>query len=247
MRIVLMTVLATLAFASACSDNGATSALTSPTARQSASEYAPEIDPADFTAKVDNAYFPLVVGTRWVYEAKTEDGLERIVVQVTDKKKKVALGIDTTVVRDTVSLDGEVIEDTYDWYAQDADGNVWYMGEDTIAFEDGKSKKDGSWEAGVDGALPGIQMPADPKVDGKVYQQEFYKGEAEDTGEVIGRNKTAVTPFRRFEDTIVTEDINPFEPDVVENKYYARDVGLVLELHVKGGAERVELVEYSTS
>ncbi len=221
---------------------------TPPSATQTAPQetpYSVDIKPADFTTEIDNPWFPLIPGMRWVYEAETDEGKERIVVEVTDQTKETAIGVETVVVRDTVSLEGVVIEDTYDWFAQDKDGNVWYFGEDTKSFENGKLKDNkGSWESGKDGALPGIYMKADPKVDGEVYQQEYYEGEAIDTGEVIAVDRKAEVPFGTYEDTVVTEDINPLEPDVVENKYYASGVGLVLELHVKGGDERVELIEF---
>ena len=221
----------------------ATSRPSNPAAIVEGETYDPQIDPQDFTNEVDNPFFPLKPGSKWTYEGMTDEGLERIAVEVTDKKKQV-MGIDTVVVRDVVTLEGDVIEDTFDWYAQDAEGNVWYMGEDTTAYEDGEEpSKEGSWEAGVDGALPGIQMPADAEI-GVVYRQEYLKGEAEDTGEVIELDKQAKTKVETFTDTVITEDINPFEPDVVENKYYARGVGFVLEQKVKGSDERIELVSY---
>ena len=134
-------------------------------------------------------------GTRWTYREIDEEGKElRVVVTVTSETKKIANGITARVVRDTVTEDGELIEDTFDWYAQDGDGNVWYMGEDTAEFEDGKiTTRGGSFEAGVDGALPGIVMPAEPR-DGMRYRQEYYKGEAEDNGEVLSTEEMAEVP-----------------------------------------------------
>src|SRR5687767_12522074 len=125
-------------------------------------------------------------GTRWTYREIDEEGKEvAVVVTVSTETKKLANGITARVVRDTVTEDDELIEDTVDWYAQDADGNVWYLGEDTAEFEGDKiTTKSGSWEAGVDGALPGIMVPADA-VDGMKYRQEYYAGEAEDNGEVL--------------------------------------------------------------
>ncbi len=204
--------------------------------------YEPEIDLADFSDDVDNRYFPLPAGRTWRYESETEDGLETVEVVVTDETKEV-MGIDVVVVRDTVKLDGETVEDTRDWFAQDAEGNVWYMGEDSYEYEDGERVSDeGSWEAGVDGAQPGIIMPADPTV-GQHYRQEFYEGEAEDTGEVIETGESVEVEAGSYDDVVVTEDLNPFEPDVVENKYYAPDVGLVFEEKVEGADEKLELVE----
>jgi hypothetical protein len=205
--------------------------------------YAPQIDPADFVAVIDNPYLPLAPGTRWVYEAKTEDGLERLVVEVTSDNK-VINGVNCVVVRDTVTLDGVITEDTLDWYAQDNEGNVWYFGEDTKEYEDGKvASTEGSWEAGVDGAKPGIAMKAHPRP-GDSYRQEYYQGEAEDMAKVLRLGESAKVPFGSFTDVLVTEDTTPLEPEVIEHKYYALDVGLVLEVTVSDG-ERVELVELS--
>ena len=141
--------------------------------------YPVTIDPANFVETVDNPYFPLTPGTTWVYEGESDGEAERNEVTVTDETKTI-LGVTCVVVRDVVLIDGEIVEDTLDWYAQDADGNVWYMGEAVQDFEDGELvSTEGSWEAGVDGAQPGIIMLADPQV-GDYYQQELYEGEAED-------------------------------------------------------------------
>ena len=146
--------------------------------------YAPDIDPANFVDVIDNPYLPYAVGSRWVYEGESDGETERTEVEVLDETREV-MGITATVVRDTVYVDGELVEDTYDWFAQDADGNVWYLGEDTHEYEDGVAvNAEGSWEAGVDGALPGIVMPAEPQV-GDAFRQEYYAGEAEDMGEII--------------------------------------------------------------
>jgi hypothetical protein len=154
-------------------------------------------------------------------------------------------GVSAVVVRDTVSVDGEVVEDTYDWFAQDRDGNVWYLGEASQDFEDGQpTSTAGSWEAGVDGALPGIVMPAAPAV-GDAYRQEYYAGEAEDMAEVIDTGATASVPSGEFDAVVVTEDWNPLEPEVIEHKYYAEGVGLVLEETVAGAEGRSELIEFT--
>ena len=209
-------------------------------------DYEPKIRPADFGGPIDNPYFPLVPGARWVYDVSTPTGPERIVVEVTHDTKEV-LGIDAVVVRDTVSKDGALVEDTFDWYAQDTAGNVWYLGEDTKEYENGVAvNTKGSWEAGVDGAQPGIVMKAHPRV-GATYRQEFYKGEAEDRARVLSVSESASVSFGTFErDIVKTKDITPLQPGLVEHKYYARDIGVVLEIDVKGGSERVELVEHTT-
>ena len=209
---------------------------------QPSRDYNPEIDPANFVEAIDNPYFPLIPGSTWAYEGETDEGRERIEVEVLDETREV-MGITATVVRDQVFLEGDLIEDTFDWYAQDSEGNVWYLGEETEEIEDGEVvSTEGSWEAGVDGALPGIVMPAEPEV-GVPYYQEFYEGEAEDYGTVLAVGESVDVEFGSFEDCLRTEDINPFEPDVVEHKTYCPDVGFVLEVKVEGGEERIELVE----
>jgi len=144
-----------------------------------------------------------------------------------------------------VTQGGQVAEDTYDWYAQDADGNLWYLGEDTTEYENGKPKtKEGSWEAGVDGALPGIIMPASPQV-GMTYREEYYKGHAEDGASIISTDALAKVPYGRFENGVQTRNFSAIEPDVIEEKIYAQGVGVVLEITVSGGSDRDELLSYS--
>ena len=146
------------------------------------------------------------------------------------------------MVRDTVRENGQIIEDTFDWYAQDDDGNVWYLGEDTAEFEDGEiTSRDGSFEAGVDGAEPGIIMPAEPAA-GQRYRQEFLEGEAEDEGAVLSADELVEAPVGRYDHAVLTRDTNRLEPEVSEYKLYVRDVGLVLTLDVSGGRGREELV-----
>ena len=201
------------------------------------------LDPADFTTEITNQYWPMKAGTRWTWREIDEDGeASRVVVTVTGVTRKIANGITARVVRDTVSSGGEVVEDTFDWYAQDADGNIWYLGEDTAEFEDGKvSSREGSFEAGVDGALPGIAMPGSP-ADGMAYRQEYYKGEAEDNGEVLSIEEMADVPAGHYEDVLLTKDTIALEPDVLEYKLYAPGVGPVLVFGVSGGGGREELL-----
>ena len=204
--------------------------------------YAPNINPSDFVAKIGNKYFPLEPGTTFVYEGKTEDGTERNTVTVTPDTKRV-MGVECTVVRDSVSVDGELAELTFDWYAQDKKGNVWYFGENSKEYENGKvTSTKGSWEAGVDGAKPGIIMQADPKV-GETYRQEYYEGQAEDMAKVLGLNESATVPYGSYDHLLLTKDWNPLEPGVIEQKYYAAGIGNVLEVGVKGTSERVELID----
>jgi hypothetical protein len=195
-------------------------------------------------AGIDNPYLPLAPGSRWVYEGTTDEGAERIDVTVLDDRHPV-MGVDAVVVRDTVTVGGQVVEDTADWYAQDVDGNVWYLGEDTAEYEDGEVVSTrGSWEAGVDGAQPGIIMPADPRP-GLAYRQEYLEGEAEDLAEVVAIGRTATVAGREHDDVVVIREWNPLEPDVVEEKSYAPGVGPILEQQTQGGEDRVVLVGYT--
>jgi hypothetical protein len=197
-------------------------------------------DPAAFAGgPIDNPFHPLPVGTTYVYEGVTEDGFERVVVEVT-AETKVILGVTCVVVRATETIDDEVVEETDDWFAQDDDGNVWYFGEATVAFEDGGMSTEGSWEAGVDGAAPGIVMLADPFV-GATYAQESAPGVAEDRARVVGLDESESTPYGDFDGCVHTEDFTPLEPGVVEDKFYAPGVGLILE--VDEDDFRIELVD----
>jgi hypothetical protein len=207
-------------------------------------DYAPTIDPADFSDVVDNPFMPLLPGGRWVYEERSADGeVTDVVVEVLDERRTV-MGVSTVVVHDVASVEGDVVEDTYDWFAQDSAGNVWYFGEDTTSYDDaGTSSTKGAWEAGVGGAFPGIAMPAEPEVTGKGYRQEYLPGTAEDMGEVIAVSGSASTPFGDFDDVIVTRDWTPLEPDVVEEKTYARGVGVVSETSNEGDTDL--LVEFT--
>jgi hypothetical protein len=205
-----------------------------PAALQSGQPYAPVIDPADFVASVDSAWFPLTPGTRWVMEGEGESAGETTTTEVMTETRTI-LGVTCTVVRDELKADGELAELTFDWYAQDTAGNVWYFGEDTAEYENGKlTSRKGAWEAGVDGAQPGIIMPAAPVV-GTTYRQEFYEGEAEDLAKVVELTASAETPAGAYSDVLVTEDWTPLEPDQVERKFYALGVGLVMERLIKGG------------
>jgi hypothetical protein len=202
------------------------------------------LNPADFTTDITHPYWPMKPGTRWTYRDVDEKGeVQTVVVVATAETKKLANGITARVVRDTVRSDGELVEDTLDWYAQDSAGNVWYMGEDTAEFENGKiASREGSFEAGVGGALPGILLPAEPQV-GQKYRQEYLKGEAEDNGEVLGINQLVEVPTGRYSDALLTRDTTNLEPDVVEYKLYAPDIGPVLAVDISGGAAREALVK----
>jgi hypothetical protein len=179
-------------------------------------------------------------GARWEYLSDQE----RIVVEVTNRRKRIA-GVAAVVLRDTVTQrdGGGFVEVTDDWYAQDREGNVWYLGEDTKEYKDGEvTSTKGSWEHGVDGAYAGIIMPADPRP-GVTYRQEYYEGEAEDEGRVLATDARVTVPFGSFENCVQTEDTTSLEPGVVEHKYYARGIGHVLRTSADGGG-REELVSF---
>jgi hypothetical protein len=207
-----------------------------------------KLDPTDFSVNIDNPYWPMSPGNKWVYsETDTVGGHEKVVVEVTDKTKIIANGIEARVIRDTVTENGEPIEITDDWYAQDKAGNIWYLGEYVTNYKNGKVvDHSGSFKAGVDGAQPGIAMPANPEP-GLSYRQEYYKGEAEDKAVVItvGEERVQV-PFGYFDkDVLMTRDLVPTEPKVQELKFYVPDIGPVLSVHTDGTGGRGELVSYS--
>jgi len=206
--------------------------------------YSPTIEPSNFTTKIDNPYFPLTPGTRTIYEATTQDGLQRTTTEVTRDTKNI-MGVDTVVVHDTVTIDNEPFEDTLDWYAQDRDGNVWYFGEATKEFKDGSADTAGSFEGGVNGALPGVIMPGHPHV-GDQYRQEYAKGVAEDTGEVLNLTGRETTPLTGpVSDLLVTKDVDLLDATAPhENKYYARSIGLILTTEAGGRDEAVKVEKF---
>jgi hypothetical protein len=184
-----------------------------------------------------NTYFPLIPGTTRIYKGSGET----ITVTVTNDTKEI-LGVTCIVIHDVVEKGGEVIEDTFDWYGQDINGNVWYFGESVKDFEDGQLVSlDGSWEAGVDGAKPGIIMKASPQV-GDTYRQEFFLGDAEDMGEVLSLNESVTVPYGAYDNVLKTKDWTPIEPDVYEHKFYAPNIGTVMEINPETG-DKVELID----
>jgi len=232
-------VLASLA-AVACSSGGNGRA-----SKTSTPSYAPTVVPAQFSEHVTNRYFPLTPGTIYIFEG-VEDGVAtHTEVTVTHDSKTIS-GVVCVVVRDVVTQEGSLIEETDDWYAQDSAGNVWYFGEDTKAYENGQVKSTaGSWEAGVDGAQPGIVMEAAPQV-GDSYRQEYYAGEAEDMAKVIDLNASVSVPYGSYTGVLVTEETTPLEPDQVDHKNYAPGIGFVSGTLVQGGSEQIELVRITT-
>ena len=208
-------------------------------------DYNPQINPVDFSTKINNKYLTFTPGTAYIYEGKVEEGTERTEVYVTNDIKKV-MGVDVIEVRDRVWLNDELIEDTKDWYAQDKYGNVWYFGEDSKELVNGEVVSiEGSWEAGVDGAKPGIIMRSDPKI-GDAYRQEYYKGRAEDMAEVVALGVKVKVKYSSFSDCLQTRDWNPLEQGYGEYKYYCPQAGnLVYEVGIENG-EGAQLMDVKT-
>lgn len=204
-------------------------------------DYNPELNISEFSDVINNEYFTLTPGTKYIYEGMTQDGLEREETYITDEKRTVS-GVKTIVVWDRVWLDNELIEETYDWYAQDKEGNVWYFGEDSKEYENGiVVSTSGSWETGIDGAVAGIIMKANPLI-GEKYRQEYYKGVAEDMAEIVSLGETVETRYKTFSDCLKTKDWNPLESGSEEYKYYCPETGnVVLEIIIESG-ERIELI-----
>jgi hypothetical protein len=206
--------------------------------------YAPSIDPANFVAKVDNRFWPLEPGTGFHYVGTRGTTAQEDDEVVTHQTRRI-LGIAATVVRDTVSERGRPIERTLDFYAQDRQGNVWYLGEDSFEREHGRFvRASDSWRSGVGGAKPGIIMPANPRP-GDSYRQEYYPpGQALDQARVLGRRGAVKVPYGTFARALVTSEFSPLEPQT-EEKYYVAGVGEVLERVVKGHHEEFRLVSVS--
>ena len=207
-----------------------------------------QLDPAHFTTRMTNPWWPMRPGSRWVYRETVPDGtVQRVVVTVLPRTKLIANGVTARVVRDVVTEDGKPVEVTDDWYAQDRCGNIWYLGEATTEYENGKPvSTKGSFEAGVGGAQAGVIMPAKPKP-GMRYRQEYYAGQAEDRAEIVSLREQVEVPFGHFRSgrVLMTRDLNPLDPKVLEYKFYARGIGMVLAVGVSGGADREELVRFT--
>jgi hypothetical protein len=198
-----------------------------------------------FSTHIDNPFWPMRPGTRWVYrETSPGAAAQRDVVTVMDRTRRVASGVTVRVVHDRATQRGKLVEDTFDYYAQDRRGNIWYQGEDTTEYEHGKPvSKAGSWEAGVDGAKAGIVMLAHPRV-GRRYREENYPGHALDGAQVMSRREQAEVPYGHFKRVLFTKNFNPLEPRSLEYKLYARGVGPVLEVGISGDDDRAELVRF---
>jgi hypothetical protein len=201
-------------------------------------------DPGQFQHPEDNPFFPLTPGL--VTKLRGTDGSEKFreKVLVTNRTKTI-IGIEATVFRDVVRrLDGSVAETTDDWYAADNDGNVWYLGEDTATYDKhgNVESREGSWQAGVDGAEAGIIMPGDPQP-GDADRMEFDKGTAEDQAWVVQRLPFVDTLGGRYHDIVRTFEWSRLEPKVISMKFYARGLGIVEERDVAAGQEHFWLVD----
>ena len=195
---------------------------------------------SSFSARVDNQWFPLRPGTRYVYSGVKDGKRARDVMTVTHETRMID-GVPCVTVLDRLYLDGKLEERTTDWYSQDARGNVWYFGENTAELDaHGRvTSTEGTWTTGVDGAQPGIYMPAHPRP-GQTGRQEYLKGHAEDHFKVIGLFD-AVTPHGA-PTALLTQETTPLEPGVVDHKLYVRGIGTVLEQTERGPNERNELI-----
>ncbi len=206
----------------------------------------PTIDPADFTATVDNTWFPLVPGTTLTYHGR-KDGKASVDTFEITRDIATIDGVPCAVIHDTLTQRGRVLEQTTDWYSQDNQGNVWYFGEDTQEL-DGHGKvlnTDGTWQAGVDGAQPGIFMPADPQI-GQSFAQESFPGQAEDHFVVLQIGVPTRVPYGSFDGAMVTAEWTPLEPDVLSEKVYVQGTGEVREFDVAGSDEHFALVSVAT-
>ena len=225
---------------------GAAAAVTigawAPWASGSGSGYEPVLDPANFTTTIDNPYFPLPVGRRWVYRG-VKDGRSQVDrVTVTNRTRVVAEGITARVVTDVATHGRSLLEKTSDWYAQDSQGNVWYLGEETAAYgPNGEVDTSGSWEAGIDDAEPGIVMEANPQVP-DAYRQEFLAGQAEDTAWVVDRGRDVTVPYGNLHDALTTLEATRVEPGAYDQKVYAPGLGIVREQALTGSPEFAALV-----
>jgi hypothetical protein len=206
-------------------------------------DYHPKIDPEDFGPNVTNPLFPQVPGRTYVYTG-TKDGQAALDIVTPTSKTRVIDGVRTRVVQDRLYLDNVLEERTADYYAQDECGNVWYFGEDTATLDEHGHVIDteGSFHAGVDGAQPGVFMQAKPEI-GRWFRQEWSAGHAEDQFRALDLNATVKVPAGNFTHALRTEEKTALEPGVLDNKYYVRGIGEIEEVAVKGGTEKLVLVE----
>lgn len=201
----------------------------------------PKIDPQNFVKNISNPFLPLKPDTVYFYDLNIPNSPKGTDTFFVTRETIDILGVTCLVVHDTVAIDGQVTEDTFDYFAQDKQGNVWYFGEDATQLQDDVVVGvEGSWQAGVDGAKPGIIMKAEPKV-GDEYRQEFALGTAEGAAKVVALDQNVKVPFGSFSNALKTLDFSGLEPDARENKYYVPNIGNVLTVDLVTG-ERDELI-----
>ena len=207
------------------------------------SAYRPDLRGLRLRPHVDNPWFPLRPGTTLVFQG-SKDGKRAVDVFVVSHHTKTVYGVRTRVVEDRLYLNGVLEEKTTDYYSQDRCGNVWYLGEDTATLDSrGRvTDREGTWHAGTSKAQPGVYVQADPQL-GRRFRQEWAPGQAEDTYRALRRGETVTVPAGRYSGTLRTEETTSLEPGAVDNKLYARGVGTVVEMSVRGGAEVLKLVD----
>lgn len=248
---VPLAAIAALAMLSACSGGGSSSATPPPSTpggaatTPAASPSTAVVDATRFGPHVDNPWFPLPVGARWLYAGVESGDKTRDVVVVTPQTRTIA-GVQCVVVRDDVFTNGRLSEHTLDYYAQDTGGSVWYFGEDTQELDKhgNVTSREGTWLTGRNGARPGVIMPAHQAV-GESYSQEHYAGHAEDHAKVVAARGKVQTPAVSSYAALVTVEWTPLEPKIRERKYYVRGIGQVKEDVFRGGQETSSLVSYS--
>ena len=208
---------------------------------QPAAPLSPAPSSSEFAASRSNPFFPLVPGTVYRYDAVTDQGTEIDSFFVTTATK-VILCVTTIVVHDQVWANGQIVEDTFDWYAPDSQGNVWYFGEDSKKFKNGELiGTEGSWEAGKNGARQGIIMKGYPKV-GDSYRQEYSPGVAEDMARVVSLNESVTVPYGSFKECLKTQEWTPLDPDFVTEKIYCRGIGEVNSVRVRGSGHEASVL-----
>ncbi len=249
--IVVGSIIAVLAVAACGSSSSQTSSSPTPQIQLSESpvsgaSYNPSVVPSEFTDKITNTYWPLTPGSTWAYDGTKDGAPQHVVVTVQNTTRTIA-GVRCIVVTDVVTLNSSLAEKTTDWYAQDKQGNLWYFGEDSKDYKNGVVVSTaGTWETGVDGALPGIIIQAHPQTGTPTYRQEYRPGVAEDMARVISVTATQKVPAGTFKNTVALLDTDPLNPTKIEHKYYAPGVGPVFVKRV-GSAHRevISLVSYS--
>jgi hypothetical protein len=203
--------------------------------------YEPVLNPGDFVRVIDNPYYPLPVGRTLIYRGVRDGQTQTDRVHVTSGTK-VLEGITATAVSDVARHNGKLLEKTTDWFAQDKQGNVWYLGEDTAAYlPNGQIDRSGSWQAGVHDGEPGIIMLAHPQIP-DAYRQEFLRGQAEDTAWIVNKGGSVRVPFGVVHHILTSLEFTRLEPGVIDQKIYAPGIGIVRELSQKGPLEVARLV-----